>query len=249
MNGPATGAAVFVCLFSSALAGCFAHARLNSATLGSQASAVLRRGIWIVAVMAGIMLALMTVSLKNSFDSAAQNVSRFSSQIVSFDRQLRRIGPEAEPARALLFRYAARTLKDVWPETQPRLGPDDTHADRLFNDLEATVSRLQAPAPGDVPAALQSLREISQARWLLDTRDNAVVSPWLLGILVFWLMLTFASLGLSAPRTPGLLGILALGAVALSGAVFLVVEYADPFTGVIILSSDPVQTALFALSE
>jgi hypothetical protein len=35
----------------------------------------------------------------------------------------------------------------------------------------------------------------------------------------------------------------------LSSAVFLAVEYADPFEGVIIVSSEPMRNALFSLSD
>ena len=87
------------------------------------------------------------------------------------------------------------------------------------------------------------------ARWKVAERAGRSVSPWMLAILLFWLMLTFASAGFSVSRSPTTLTILGLGALALAGAMFLVVEYADPYEGVIVVSSEPVSNALFALSD
>jgi hypothetical protein len=252
MDGPTTGAVVFACLFSSALAGVYVHARLPTGVLTEQASAVVRRGVWIIALMAALLLVLLTGYLFVYFDAATRDVKQFSARLVQMDQTLRQIGPSADPARGLLFRYGARTMRDVWPNTHPRLGPDDTHAPRLFSELESAVDTLRSNDPRmselDAQARL-GLHDLDRARWAMTERDGTIMSPWLVAVPVFWLMVTFGTLGLSAPRTKLVLGSLFLCALALAGAVFLVVEYADPFVGVITVSSEPVQNALFALSE
>ena len=73
-------------------------------------------------------------------------------------------------------------------------------------------------------------------------------------MVLFWLMLTFASFGLSAPLGRAgantlVITTLFLSAIALGGAMFLLEEYNDPFRGVIIVSHEPLQAALFAISE
>ncbi|MCW3476222.1 bestrophin-like domain [Limobrevibacterium gyesilva] len=252
MDGPTTGVAVFACLFSSAVAGLIAHARLPAKLLTRRATTAIRRSVWIVAMMAALMLALLTVQLKTHFDSASRDVRNFSSQIVALDRTLRQLGPEADPARSLLFRYSARIMKDVWPQTHPKLGPADTHATKLFGELERAIGDLESPDARmrDLEvAAMAQLHEIARARWNLGDRDATQLSPWLVSFLVLWLMLTFGSLSLSAPRSPLVMGALFLCALALSSEVFLTVEFADPYVGLIIVSSEPVQNALFALSE
>ena len=75
------------------------------------------------------------------------------------------------------------------------------------------------------------------------------MSGWQLGVLVFWLMLIFAGLGLFAPRNTLVVVVLVLCAAALSGAVFLLTEFDNPFTGVITVSSDPLLHALHAIAD
>ena len=252
MDGPLAGIVVFACLTIAALLGVAIHARLPSGLVSAESGGAIRRGVWIIAIMAAIMLSTLTVYLKTHFDAATRDVRAFSFQLVDLDRTLRRIGPPATASRALLFRYAARTMKDVWPATDPRLGPDDTHAVRLFTELETAISRLQSttvPSRDFEATARRLLHEVGRARWTLDERAGQSVSPWIISIIVLWLMLTFASLGLSAQRSRAVLGILVICAASLGSAVFLAVEYADPYQGVIIVSYEPLQNALFALSE
>lgn len=252
MDGPLTAVAVVLCLCSSALVGVFVHARLPTGVLTRGTADTLRRGVSIVALMAGLLLALLTANLKSGFDSADRAVQRFGAEVTELDGALRHVGPAAAPARALLFRYTARTMKDIWPDSSPQLGLDGTQASRLQGQLEAAILALPAGTPAQQEAASiarDAYQEMLHTRWSMDERTNLLTSPWLVPILVFWLMLTFVTLGLWAPRTPLVLGTLFLCAVALGGAVFLVVEYADPFAGVIIVSREPVQNALFAISE
>jgi hypothetical protein len=252
MNGSAAGFFVFACLASATSAGVLAHARLPNGVLAEQTAMVIRRGVWIIALMAAILLSGLTIYLKTHFDTADRDVRAFASQLVNLDQTLRRLGPEAEPARAVLFRYAARTMKDVWPESDPHLGPEDIHAGALIAEFEATLARLEGPTAAQrerLASARRQVQELRSRRWTLDAKGGRVISPWLSGLLVLWLMFTFGSLGLSSNRSQLALGVLLACAAALGSAVFLAVEYADPYQGTIIVSSEPMRTALFALSD
>jgi hypothetical protein len=252
MEGPAAALTVIACLMSAAGVGAYAHARLPVTVLTRPMTDLIHRGIWIVALMAGLTLAMMTVHVRTYFDDADQDVRRFSSQVEQFDHLLRRAGPAGEPARDLLFRYAARTMKDVWPETNPPIGPDDAHADDLLARLETSITPLRTAGPANAElaeTASAAVRDLETMRWRLNGHERLQVATWMLPVVVFWLMLTFASLGLSAPRTSWAAGTLALLAVALGGAAFLMVEYADPYTGVIVVSSQPLQEALFTIGK
>ena len=252
MDGTLAGIVVFACFAGATMLGNGAHVLLPAGFLDTETGAAMRRAVWIIAIMAGIMLSTLTVYLKTHFDTATRDVRAFSFQLVDLDRTLRRFGSVAEPARALLFRYAARTMKDVWPAANPRLGPDDTHASTLFTELEDAISALPAAGAGQRDleiTARRLLHEVGRARWTLDERAGQSVSPWIISIIALWLMLTFASLGLSARQVRPAIGFVLVCAAALSSAVFLAVEYADPYQGVIIVSSEPVQNALFALSD
>jgi hypothetical protein len=252
MDGPGVGIGVFVFLFGSALAGVLAHARMPPGILTSRATLVIGRGVTVITMLAVLLLALMTVYVKTQFDVADRDVRHFSAQLTELDHELRQLGPEAEPARVLLFGYGARTLKDIWPEAQPRLGPDGARPAELLHRLEDSIDALRTgePARQELAArAHQSVRTLIDTRWNLDPQPGSLLSPWLTAILVFWLMLSFAAFGLVAPRTRLTLAALSLCAAALAAGVFLLVDYASAFGGVIFVSSEPLQNALFTMTD
>ncbi len=67
-------------------------------------------------------------------------------------------------------------------------------------------------------------------------------------ILVFWLTVLFVSFGLFAPTNATVIATLFLCALSVSGAVFLILELAEPFEGLIQIPSAPLRNA-FALIE
>jgi len=252
MDGPALGIGVFVFLFGSVLAGVFAHARMPPGILTSRTTVAIGRGGTVVAVLAALTLVLMTVDVKSQFDGVHRDVRHLSAQLIELDHMLRQLGPEAMPARELLFGYGAQTLKDIWPESQPRLGRDGARPAELLHRLEDAVGALHPtdPARQELAArARESVRALVATNWNLDPQSGPLLSPWLTGTLVFWLMLTFAAFGLVAPRTKLALATLSLCAVALAAGVFVMVDYATPFGGVIFVSSEPLQNALFVMAD
>ena len=249
LNGPSTGLLSFAGLFGAALAGI---AITRHSEVGSAVHALtdtVRRGATLVSILAALMLVFVTSSLKASFDAAGQDVRRFSYQLVEVDRSLRHAGPSADAARELLFRYTARVMKDIWPSSHPSLRPEDVSANTLLDRLEGAIDELHGANPIVVRDSRAALRDCIQTRVGLDARLGGSLSPWLIGFVQFWLMITFASLGLAAPRSPLAITTLFLFAIAFGGALFLATEYDYPFDGVIRVSTEPVENALFVITE
>jgi nitric oxide reductase large subunit len=65
-----------------------------------------------------------------------------------------------------------------------------------------------------------------------------------LNIVIFWLMATFVSFGLYAPRNATVLSVLFVAALSVAAAVFLIVELDGPFDGLIRVSGEPLRFAL-----
>jgi hypothetical protein len=109
---------------------------------------------------------------------------------------------------------------------------------------------LQALSPHD--DAQRKLKEqaisvgidIGQLRLLLVAQSVPSISKPMLMILVLWLAIIF--LGFSTLTPPNVTAMLALtvSAVAVSGAIFLILELDQPFGGVIRISSEPMLNAL-----
>ena len=63
-------------------------------------------------------------------------------------------------------------------------------------------------------------------------------------VLVFWLVVLFAGFGLYARRNATVIAALFLGALTVSGAIFLILEMNRPYSGLMEISSAPITDAL-----
>ena len=81
------------------------------------------------------------------------------------------------------------------------------------------------------------------------TQGTAAVSVPLLVVLVLWLTIIFISFGLFAPFNATVVSSLFLSALSVSGAIFLILDMYTPYTGVIGISSAPLQIALAQLAQ
>ena len=90
----------------------------------------------------------------------------------------------------------------------------------------------------------------AQARWLLfaQSTESPIPVPFLI-VLVFWLCIIFASFGLYAPANPTVVATLGVCALSVAGAIFLILELALPFAGVIRVSSASLRGALAHLGR
>ena len=116
--------------------------------------------------------------------------------------------------------------------------------------LDGVGSRLRALDPPD--AAKRQLKtqcqtqfgELLRSRWNVIESMRASISPPFYWVLVLWLVILFASLGLTAPRNPVSVIVIGLSAVSITVAVFVILDLDIPLGGVFSLPSDPARRAL-----
>jgi hypothetical protein len=83
---------------------------------------------------------------------------------------------------------------------------------------------------------------------MYEQRSIGVSTP-LLVVLVLWLTIIFVSFGLFAPPNATVLASLAVSALSVSGAIFLILEMYSPYSGLIQISSAPLRAALAHLGQ
>lgn len=246
-----TGIAVSTCLVLATVAGAAAHGRVRDMIAVRGSGVILRNMLGVVAVMAAVFMTMTTLSLKTSFDGAGREVKHFSSLVVDLDRTLRRVGPPSDDARELLFRYSNRMIKETWHDAgTPGLTAEPS--DHLLGGLEAAIGNIPAASPDDqrtVGEARRLLQGVVETRWALEERTGGSLSPTMLAMLMLCMTLTFASLGFVAPRGKLMASALVLGALSIGGGMFLLEEYDGPFSGMIAISSEPLENALFTMTD
>jgi hypothetical protein len=95
--------------------------------------------------------------------------------------------------------------------------------------------------------AIQIATDMAQTRLLLFVeKDSSIPAPFL-AVLVFWLVIIFATFSLFADLTATAFVFLSLFALSASGAIFLILELSEPFSGLMMISTEPLRTALAPL--
>jgi hypothetical protein len=246
VNPLLVGFLVLNCTFVGALVGMWLHGVLPAQHLSAESSGTVKVGIGLVATMTALVLGLITGSAKTSFDAVNSEIRDTAADILSLDRVLARFGPGSDEPRVALHALVSNRLDAIWPldGRTPLLRVPDVRAAENF------AGQIQALAPQTDEQTWLRTRAVNltesllEARWLIVAGDSTAVLAPFLAALLFWLAITFMSFGLFAPRNLTVIATLFVCSIAVSSAVFLVLEMDGPFEGVVKVSPQPLRYAL-----
>jgi hypothetical protein len=173
-----------------------------------------------------------------------------SAQILRLDQILHRYGPEATQARELLRQYAERKTVDLFPDDPANVQLSDQSTYDLLQRFEDSLLSLKSSNDRDqwwLGQAMTLAGKIGDGRWLLAQQVGQGTPKEFLGLLVFWLALLFASFGLFAPHNFVSAATLTLCAVAVGGAIGMILELEKGFGGLIHVSAQPMRQAVAQL--
>ena len=250
---------VFVLLCVSTAVGSFVNARIPERHRSRESIELVQLAIGLMVTFAAIVLGLLTSSVKTGFETAYQARGTYAGEIAQLDRCLRDYGPETQQTRARLRGYVAAVIVSTWPDepaptgvTYPdtanmrQIGEDPTLAD-VMNQVGLDVRALQ---PIDVfhqnlaAACRSDYAETITSRWaVIEGLHGSIATPFY-WVLVFWLVLLFASFGLRAP--PNILSVIIVGlcALSVSSAIFVIEDLDLPYGGLFGVPSDSMRNAL-----
>jgi hypothetical protein len=249
MGSIAISAVVFACVFGGALLGLAVRRRVPEHHLTADSRDVVKLGIGLIGTMAALVLGLLVSSAKGSYDSQRGELTQMSANAILLDRILEHYGSDADGARRLLRQLAIATLHQLWPkEGEVAQAPSKSAANAYFDAIQelAPHNDAQRAFQSQVESMSISLGEI---RWLLFEQSGSAISTPMLVVLVFWLAIIFAGFGALAPHNSTVVTTLFLCALAVSGAIFLILELDHPFQGLIRISSEPLQNAIAYLGK
>ena len=242
---------VFLCLVGGALAGMYVRTLLPEHHRTKETEDAIRLAMGVVATMSALVIGLLIASAKTSFDMKDTEVKQLASDLILLDRQLAQYGPETNDARSLLRRYTVYKIDSAWPDEAGH-APVSADGWRLLESLQDRL-RVLTPATDAQrwlqAKALQISSDAAQTRWLLQVQTGTTIPTPFLIVVISWLTLIVSSFGLFAPRNATAVTALFLCALSIAGSIFLILEMAKPFSGLISISSAPMRDALALLGE
>jgi len=251
MNTTRAALIVFGCLVAAVLLGRGLRRMLPQEHLSADSRDVIKLAIGLVATMSALVLGLLVSSAKGSYDTERSEVIQMAAKVAFLDRALAFYGPEAAEARDRFHDAVKEAVEQMWPEEarQPvQLAPNAQTGNALYGVLQSLSPHDDAQRKLKEQAISVGI-DIGQLRSLLVAQSVPSISTPMLIILVLWLAIIF--LGFSTLAPPNITAIFALtiSAVAVSGAIFLILELDQPFGGIIRISSEPMVNALSQFAQ
>ena len=212
----------------------------------------------LIVTFTALVLSLLLTNVNADFSRADRDLHTYASMIILLDRELADVGDATKPARDLLRRYTAAAIASTWPDetppggTYPKAGDHGVDIDSaalgdMLHAVEVEIRRV-APANGAAEkaqaACLARVSALLDERWSLIGEAHSSIAPLYFALMVLWLVAVFFSFGLTAPKHRTASACIAFVALAVAGAVFLILELDGPLDGLIKIRSEPLRHAL-----
>jgi hypothetical protein len=227
--------------------------RLPGHHLNSDSKDVIRLATAVVGTLSALALGLLIASAKSTLDNAELEMRSSVARVVLLDRVMAHYGPETKDARDLLRQLVEKRLDRGWnaentDQVSGKFVGEYQDIEGVQDSIRALSAETQAQRSLQA-RAVEVSETIAEAHWLLVETDDEGL-PWaFLTVLIFWLALLFATFGLQTPPNGTVISILAVCALSVAGAIFLIVDMAHPYLGLIHVSAEPLQSALARLGQ
>jgi hypothetical protein len=242
----------FAFVFGGALVGAVIRPLLSEQHLHPDSRDVVKMATGLIGTLAALVLGLLIASAKSSFDQKTSQVRQMTASIIVLDNLLAQYGADAAPVRNLLRQSIPPLANRIWHEEEIPVGKSvrfesTAQASAFENELE------RLSPSNDAQRSLQSraiaaFTDGAQTRLQLFTQTGGSIPVPFLIILVFWLSAIFMSFTLFARANLVVMISLFICALSFAGAIFLVLELDNPFTGLMGISSATLRSALLPLN-
>ena len=255
---------VFALLLASTGLGTFVNGRLHERQRTPESKELINLAISLQVTFTAIVLGLLTSSVKTGFEAAYQARGLYAGQLAQLDRCLRDVGEQTAPIRQQLRQYVAAVIASTWPNERPprdvaypdvshmaRTGEDPTLAN-LINDIGLSVRGLE---PSDAfhrriaDACISDYHELLKSRWAVIEGIHGAISTPFYWVLVFWLVIMFGCFGLRSPPTRLNLIVIAMCALSVCTAFFVIQSLDLPYGGLFGVPSASMRHALGDMSR
>jgi hypothetical protein len=241
-------ALAFALMLLGILAGGWVQGRLPERHLSSDSKEVVKLSMGVMGTLAALVLGLLVASTQSSYSARQGEINQLTAYVILLDNLLDQYGKDAESARISLRNAVPQVADRIWREGQSAALQSTPF--KAASQGEVFYRQIQALQPGndaqrDIKGRLlQVATDTAQARFLLFSHLGSSIPTQFLAVLLFWLTVLFAGFSLLARPNATTLAALVICALSVSGAIFLILELDQPFSGTMAIHSEPFRNAL-----
>ena len=188
----------------------------------------------------GLLLALVLGTLVGAsytlYATQKAELETLAARTLQLDAAFEAYGPEAQPGREGLRQAVKQSYDEIWGGASAGLKDDMSVKGIMANSKILDQFLLSLTPKTDAQKQLLSTAnvaagQIAQTRLLMALQLAGGISWPMLAIVVCWSLLLFCGYGLVSPVNATVIATLALGAIAVASAIFLIIELSQPYSG------------------
>jgi hypothetical protein len=234
---------VFGCLIAAVLVGRAIRNLLPDEHVTSDSRDAIKLAMGLVATMSALVL--------GAYDTERSEVIQIAAKVAFLDRVLAVYGPEAAGIRVQVRENVEEGIRQMWPgemRRPTRVAPDAQAGNMVYGAIQRLSPHSDMQTAAKAQAAALAI-DVAQVRSLLAAQSVPSISKPMLIVLVSWLVIIFLGFSVLAPPNGTAILALTVSSLAVSGAIFLILELDEPFGGVIGISSEPLVDTLHQLAK
>jgi len=176
-----------------------------------------------------------------------------ASRALLVDQALEEYGPEAKAVRSLIKQALTQSYDLFWRGADA--DPTQLTVEVALNRWKPAANTLDAldpktPVQKDaLVAAKANLALMEQTRLLMSLQLSSPVAWSLVISVVLWSMFLFWGIGVLSGTNPTTIVALALGAISVASAMFLVLDLTQPYSGLFRVPASALEQALEAIDK
>jgi len=208
----------------------------------------------LMTLLSALVTGLLIWTSYGVYANQSAAVQTFAVHVLQEYLALTEYGAEAAPVQAKLNKRLAGTIDEMWGSS----GDDDfvsRNYQAAIENLRAGQTYLDSLRPSSesqksaLAAANQAHASIGQTRLQMALALTDPVSYSLLFMVIAWMTFLFCGYGLTAGGNRMAYAVMAVGAVAVSMAVFAIVELSTPYVGLVNVSSTPIERVMKVVND
>jgi hypothetical protein len=245
------GVLVMCVIFAGCMLGVLLQHSLPSQHIADAKSAITTiQGL--VGLLLALVLGLLVWTSYGVYSQQQSETHTLGSQVLQLDLALERYGPAADRGRELLRQELVATRKRFWGgggARPARLAYSQSRAE--LRDFDRFFAALK-PSDDEQRHQLDKGRQLSatiiQTHYLMSRQLRSPVPKALLISVVCWATLLFTCIGASSSVNALAIVYEALGAAAVASAIYLILEFGQPYLGLFRISSEGIDQVIAELS-
>ena len=253
MTSILVAAVVGVLAFGSGMIGLYLQKRLPEHHMSGGSKDMILAVIGLVSLLLALVLGTLVGKTYEFFTTQKSEVETMASRVLLVDQALAQYGPEAKLARDKLKEAATQSYGLFWRGVDS--DPAQLKVDVALTRWKAMTNFLNSLDPATavqkeaLAAAKLNLGLMEQTRLLMSLQLSSGVAWPLVISVTGWSMFLFCGFGVRSGTNPTTIAALALGAISVASAMFLILDLSQPYSGLFRIPPSAMEQTIEAIDK